>query len=111
MSDDPENHTLRLLREMREENAAFRAEVNARFEQVDAARVDARFEQVDRRFDEMQGQFAIVLQTVVDIAKAVNIVHEDVAELRVGQKIVETELRGLRGRVERVEDKLERAKV
>jgi septal ring factor EnvC (AmiA/AmiB activator) len=106
MTDDPENHTLRLLREMREENAAFRAEVNARFEQV-----DRRFEQVDRRFDEMQGQFATVLQTVVDIAKAVNIVHEDVAELRVGQKIVETELRGLRGRVERVEDKLERAKV
>ena len=99
MTDELENHTLRLLREMREENAAFRAEVNARFEQV------------DRRFDEMQGQFATVLQTVVDIAKAVNIVHEDVAELRVGQKIVETELRGLRGRVERVEDKLERAKV
>ncbi len=99
MTDELENHTLRLLREMREENAAFRAEVNARFEQVDG------------RFDEMQGQFATVLQTVVDIAKAVNIVHEDVAELRVGQKIVETELRGLRGRVERVEDKLERARV
>lgn len=106
MSDEPENQTLRLLREMREENAAFRAEVNGRFEQV-----NTRFEQMDRRFDEMQGQFATVLQTVVDIAKAVNIVHEDVAELRVGQKIIEAELRGLRGRVERVEDKLERAKV
>jgi methyl-accepting chemotaxis protein len=106
MSDEPESHTLRLLREMREENAAFRAEVNARFEQV-----DRRFEQMDRRFDEMQAQFATVLQTVVDMAKAVNIVHEDMAELRTGQKIIETELRGLRGRVERIEDKLERAQV
>jgi uncharacterized protein (UPF0335 family) len=37
--------------------------------------------------------------------------QEDVAGQRAGQKIVEAELRALRGRVERLEDDRERAQV
>jgi septal ring factor EnvC (AmiA/AmiB activator) len=36
MAEEPENHTLALLREMRAENAAFRKEVNQRFEKLEA---------------------------------------------------------------------------
>lgn len=35
MAEETENHTLRLLREMRDEAAAFRTEVNTRFDGVD----------------------------------------------------------------------------
>jgi hypothetical protein len=36
MADDPENHTLRLLREMREENQQFREETARRFDALEA---------------------------------------------------------------------------
>lgn len=35
MSDDTENHTLRLLQEMREDDRQFRDEVRERFDQLD----------------------------------------------------------------------------
>jgi hypothetical protein len=46
MADEPENHTLRLLREMRDEAVAFRKEVNTRFDGV-----DQRLDAMDQRFD------------------------------------------------------------
>jgi hypothetical protein len=74
MSEEPENHTLRMLREMREENAAFRTETSARFEAVDG-RFDAMRAENLRQHAETRAQFASVLETVADIAKAVNTVH------------------------------------
>ena len=50
-------------------------------------------------------QFSQVLETVLAISKAVNAMHADLRDLRRGQSIIETELRGLRGRVERLEDR------
>ncbi len=38
-------------------------------------------------------------------AIAVNAMHEDLRDLRRGQKLVATEMRGLRGRIERLEDR------
>jgi septal ring factor EnvC (AmiA/AmiB activator) len=53
MADDPKNHTLRLLREMRDEAVAFRKEVNCRFDVIDERfnAIDRRLDGVDRRFD------------------------------------------------------------
>ncbi len=109
MSEEPENHTLHPLREMREENAAFRAEMNARFETMQAENLRLRAE--------TRTQLASVLETAAGIAKGVKTVHkaatasqEDVSGQRAGQKIVEAELRALRGRVERLEDGRERGR-
>jgi hypothetical protein len=108
MSEEPENHTLHPLREMGEENAAFRAEMNARFEKMRAENLRLRAE--------ARTLLTSVLETAAGIAKGVNTVHkaaaaskEDVSGQRAGQKIVEAELRALRGRVERLEDDRERA--
>lgn len=46
MTDGPENHTIRLLRELRDEMRVEFAMVGKRFEKV-----DARFDEMDRRFD------------------------------------------------------------
>jgi hypothetical protein len=48
MADDPENHTLRLLQQMREENAEFRKEVRERFNAM-----DARLEAVETKLDKL----------------------------------------------------------
>jgi archaellum component FlaC len=45
MSDKTENHTIKLLQEMRQE-------INARFNEV-----NERFDQIDRRFDEVYERF------------------------------------------------------
>jgi len=47
------------LQHLPQDLAAFRAEVNVRFDQVDARfdQVDARFERVDSRFDRIDTQF------------------------------------------------------
>jgi hypothetical protein len=46
MPDEPENHTIRLLRELRDEMRVEFAMVGKRFEKM-----DARFDEMDRRFD------------------------------------------------------------
>lgn len=49
MSEAPENHTLHLLREMRDESRAFRKEMRERFDGV-----DKRFSGVEERLDSIQ---------------------------------------------------------
>ena len=46
MADEPENHTIRLLRELRDEMRVEFAMIGKRFEKV-----DERFDEMDRRFD------------------------------------------------------------
>ena len=46
---EPENHTLHLLREMRDENRAFRKEMRERFDGM-----DNRFSGVEERLDSIQ---------------------------------------------------------
>jgi len=50
------------LQHLPQELAAFRTDVNARFDQVDAFRADvnARFERIDTRFDQIDARFAQV---------------------------------------------------
>jgi hypothetical protein len=48
MADEPENHTIRLLRELRDEMRVEFAMVRKQFEMV-----DHQFEKVDERFDDM----------------------------------------------------------
>jgi hypothetical protein len=88
MADEPENHTLRLLREMRDEALAFRKEVNTRFDGIDQRfdgvdqrldGMDRRFDGVDRRLSEMEISLAAtradqhrtneLLETVVETQK------------------------------------------
>jgi hypothetical protein len=59
MADEPDNHTLRLLREMRDEAVAFRKEVNCRFDVIDERfnAIDRRFDGVDQRLDGMDQRF------------------------------------------------------
>ncbi len=78
-ADEPENLILHRRREMRAEN--------------------------ERRHSETREEFRQVLETAVAISKAVNAMHDDLRDLRRGQKTVETEMCGLRGRIERIEDR------
>ena len=48
MADEPENHTIRLLRELRDEMRVEFAMIGKRFEKV-----DTRFDEMDRRFDDV----------------------------------------------------------
>jgi hypothetical protein len=109
MADEPENHTIRLLREMREETSTRFGEMDRRFGETDRRFDEMRVEN-QRQHTETRQQLGTVLETVLEMAKAVNAIHGDVGDLRRGQKIIENELRGLRGRVERIEDRLDLAK-
>ncbi len=77
MADEPENMTLRLLREMRDEAASFRAEVNGRFDKLE-------FEVAAMRAD--QGRMVITLETL----------HE-------GQQIQGSRLNVIDGRLAQIE--------
>jgi hypothetical protein len=59
---DPENHTIRLLIEMRAEMAATRAEITATRAEVTATREEMRerFETVDARFDAMDRRMDVL---------------------------------------------------
>lgn len=77
MTDEPENLTLHLLREMREENASFREEVRQGFQELSIA----------------------VAATRADLA----IVKDDVAALKESVLIIEHDISGIKMRVERIE--------
>ena len=70
MADEPENHTLRLLREMREENLRLHAGTR---ELVTGVR-----EENLRTHAETREQLTFVLETVVGMAKTVNATAEAV---------------------------------
>ena len=84
MADEPENHTIRLLQEMR-------AEIKAGF-----AAVDERFNKTDAAVAELQIALAA---TRADLG----IVKEDVAGLKESVQIIEHDISGIKMRVERIE--------
>lgn len=77
MTDEPENHTLRLLREMREENA--------------------------RMHGETRDQLALVLETVVTMAKTVNSTAEAISDLSTRAEVIEGRLNIVDARLARIE--------
>jgi len=107
MADEPENHTIRLLREMREEtnrrfdemrtetnrrfdemreeNAAFRKETGERFAENEQRHAETRAEN-DQRHAETREQLGHVLSAVVAMAKTVNVTAEAVTTIAAVQE-------------------------
>ncbi len=77
MADEPENHTLRLLHEMREENLRMHGETCV--------------------------QLALVLETVVEMTKTVNATAEAATEMNGRMEIIEGRLNIVDGRLARIE--------
>lgn len=88
MADEPENLTLKLLREMREENASFREEVRQGFQEVHS-KMDAGFLELN----------IALAATRADLA----IVKDDVSALKESVRIIEHDISGIKMRVERIE--------
>jgi DNA anti-recombination protein RmuC len=92
MADEPENHTLRLLREMREEsNHRFdemREESNRRFEEMreeSNRRFDEMREESNRRFDEIRGEMREIRGEMGEMRAQTDLIPKlagDVAELQ-----------------------------
>jgi septal ring factor EnvC (AmiA/AmiB activator) len=113
MADEPENHTLRLLQQMREENAAFREEMTTFRQEMTAFRLETnkRFESVDSRLGKLEAQhvqtradLANVLEAVVATAHTVNIIAKVQAQQTKTLQIVEHDLRGIKMRIDRIEE-------
>ncbi len=73
MTDEPENLTLRLLREMREENASFREEVRQGF---DAA--NKRFDRLEAESTTQSALLGKVIDAVTELARG----QEQLAEMQ-----------------------------
>ncbi len=78
MTDEPENHTLRVLREMREENAGFREEVRQGFREVHQEAADFRAEVNDRssRLEAESRSQSETLGKVIDAVTKIATVQE-----------------------------------
>jgi hypothetical protein len=110
MADEPENHTLRLLREMREDNERLHAQMREDNERQHAELredIERQRGDNDRQHAQTRADLAPVLETVLEMAKSLKAMHAGLTGLRRGQRIVESEMRALRGRVERIEDKMD----
>jgi chromosome segregation ATPase len=122
MSDNEnvENHTIRLLQEMRTETVEFRQEM-AQFRQE----TERRFDAIDGRFDSLEqrvggleqrvGGFEPTMLKVIDAVTAIAKTQEQhtmllmahsekLTEIQRAQNVIEKDMRGIRGRVERIED-------
>jgi len=91
MADAPENMTLHLLREMRDEAASFRAEVNGRFNEV-----DSRFNGVNSRFDKLEFEVAAMRADQGRMVGILEALHE-------GQQIQGSRLNVIDGRLAQIE--------
>lgn len=98
MSEEPENHTIRLLQEMR-------AEMRERFDKVDERfeEIDKRFEQIDKRFDKIDSDVAQLSETSGKTIDAVLALSKNAEELKETSAIIE-------GRLVRIEKRLDLVK-
>ena len=104
--DEPENHTLHLLREMRdqltgwrEENLRLHAETRAETRELIAG---VREENL-RMHVETREQLALVIETTLGMAKTVNATAEAVTEMNGRMEIMEGRLNIVDGRLARIE--------
>lgn len=84
MADEPENHTIRLLQEMR-------AEMRVRFDKSDTA------------IAELQGTVTELQVAVAATRADLGIVKDDVGALKESAQIIEHDISGIKMRVERIE--------
>jgi len=111
--DNVENHTIRLLQEMRGEMAEFRQEFTGFKQEMTgfkAEMIEFRQETV-RRFNVLEPAVVNLVGAVTAIAKtqeqhtALLLAHnEKLVEIQRTQNVMEKDMRGIRGRVERIED-------
>lgn len=98
MSEEPENHTIRLLQEMR-------AEMRERFDKVDERfeEIDKRFEQIDKRFDKIDSDVAQLSETSGKTIDAVLALSKDVEQVKETSSLVDARLNTIDGRLARIE--------
>ncbi len=108
--DNVENHTIRLLQEMRGEMTEFRQEVRAEIAEF-RQETERRFDALERRVGVLEPSVLKVIDAVTAIAKtqeqhtALLMAHnEKLTEIQRAQNVMEKDMRGIRGRVERIED-------
>ncbi len=115
MSDNGnvESHTIRLLQEMRGEIAEFRQQTERRFDAL-----EHRFDGLEHRFDGLDQRVGILEPSVLKVIDAVTAIaqtqeqhtallmahNEKLTEIQRAQNVMEKDMRGIRGRVERIED-------
>jgi chromosome segregation ATPase len=68
---EPENLTVRLLQEIRDDARASAKETRAQFEKIDQRfeKMDQRFEKMDQRFEKMDQRFEVIETTLRDLAQ------------------------------------------
>ncbi len=111
--DNVENHTIRLLQEMRGEMAEFRQEFTGFKQEMTGFKAEMiEFRQeTERRFNVLEPAVVNLVGAVTAIAKtqeqhtALLLAHnEKLVEIQRTQNVMEKDMRGIRGRVERIED-------
>jgi hypothetical protein len=80
MAEEPENHTIRLLRELRDEMRVEFAMVGKRFEKV-----DGRFDDMERRFDGVNQRIDGVTHILTLLAGRSHDHEERIATLEAGK--------------------------
>ena len=112
MSDNGnvESHTIRLLQEMRGEMAEFRQEVRGEIAEFRQEMTGFK-QETERRFNVLEPAVVNLVGAVTAIAKtqeqhtALLLAHnEKLVEIQRTQNVMEKDMRGIRGRVERIED-------
>ena|SRR5215469_7693950 len=84
MTEEPENRTLHLLREMREEANRRFEETNRRFDGM-REEMNGRFDEMNGRFEEMNGRFGETRREMKEIRAQTNLIPKlaaDVSELQ-----------------------------
>jgi hypothetical protein len=112
MSDNGnvESHTIRLLQEMRGEMAEFRQEIRADVAELRQEVTQFR-QETERRLGVLEPAVVNIIGAVTAVAKtqeqhtALLLAHnEKLVEIQRTQNVMEKDMRGIRGRVERIED-------
>ncbi len=112
-NDNVESHTIRLLQEMRGEMAEFRQEFTGFKQEMTGFKAEMiEFRQeTERRFNVLEPAVVNLVGAVTAIAKtqeqhtALLLAHnEKLVEIQRTQNVMEKDMRGIRGRVERIED-------
>jgi hypothetical protein len=105
MADDIENHTLRLLQEMRTEMRQGFARVDERFTAVDQRldKLESRAQSLETRQLSVEGSLSKVIDAVTEIAKVQERHSRSLAELVEAGRITGGRLNALEARLGRVE--------
>ena len=107
MAEDIENHTLRLLQEMRGEMREGFAELRVRLDGVEQRldRVEQRLDGVERRLGVVEGTLGKVIDAVTEVAKVQEKHSGLLVELVESDRIAGARLNAVEARLGRIENK------